>query len=337
MYNIINITVTYWREMYIMVKSIAVLTSGTDSPGMNAAIRAVARTALFENAAVWGVNDGFYGLVHDQIKQMSSVSVSDTIQRGGTFLGTSFCPEFETVNGRKKAFANLKSHKIEGLVVIGGDGSMKGAKIFSDEFDFPVVGIPATIENDIWGTDYTIGCDTAANTVVEALNKLRDTASSHRRVIVIEVAGKKCGWLPLVSGIASGAESILVPEYKTDVDELVEVLKKRHAKGKTYSLIVVADGYGDTMKIGKTIADKTKLDTRISVLGLILRGGSPTVIDRVKASQLGEKAALALLSGLYDIVFGYNKNDIVSIDLNDAVNNKKELDSEYVRIAKVLT
>nr|WP_231034978.1 ATP-dependent 6-phosphofructokinase [Pectinatus frisingensis] len=320
-----------------MIKSIAVLTSGTDSPGMNAAIRAVTRTALFEGAMVWGVHDGFYGLVHDQINQLNSVSVSDTIQCGGTFLGTSFCPEFETKEGRKKAFDNLKCHDIDGLVVIGGDGSMTGAKVFNNEFDFPVVGIPATIENDIWGTDYTIGCDTAANTIVDALNKLRDTASSHRRVIVVEVAGKKCGWLSLVSGIAGGAEYILVPEYKTDMDELVKSLIKRHSSGKTYSLIVVADGYGSVVKIGKTVSEKTKLDTRISVLDLILRGGSPTVEDRVKASQLGEKAAIALLSGLYNVAFGYNKGDIVSINLDDVVKNKKELDREYIRIAKILT
>lgn len=320
-----------------MIKSIAVLTSGTDSPGMNAAIRAVTRTALFEKSIVWGVTDGYYGLVHDQIEPLKSISVSDIIQRGGTFLGTSFCPEFETSAGRKKAFDNLKKHEIDGMIVIGGDGTMRGAKIFNDEFDFPIVGIPATIENDIWGTDYTIGCDTAANTVVEALNKLRDTALSHRRVIVVEVAGKKCGWLPMVSGIASGAAYILVPEYKVDIDELVEELKKRHSCGKTYSLIVVADGCGDIMKIGKEIADKTKLDTRISVLGLILRGGSPSVEDRVKASRLGEKAALALLSGLYNMVVGYKKNDIVTIALNDAVNDKKDLDREYVRLSKILT
>ncbi|WP_196593509.1 ATP-dependent 6-phosphofructokinase [Pectinatus sottacetonis] len=319
-----------------MVKSIAVLTSGTDSPGMNAAIRAVTRTALFEKASVWGVKDGFSGLVNDQIYQLNSVSVSDVIQCGGTFLGTSFCPEFETEKGRKQAYNNLKRHEIEGIVVIGGDGTMKGAKVFGDEYDFPIVGIPATIENDIWGTDYTIGSDTAANTIVEALNKLRDTASSHRRVIVVEVAGKKCGWLPLVSGIAGGAEFILVPEVATDLNQLVEDLKKRHAEGKTYSLIVVGDGYDNIMNIGKTISEKTKLDTRISVLDLILRGGAPTVEDRVKASQLGEKAALALISGLYNIVLGYNKNDLVSIDLNDAVNNKKELDKEYMRIAKIL-
>ncbi|MDQ0203330.1 ATP-dependent 6-phosphofructokinase [Pectinatus haikarae] len=320
-----------------MIKSIAVLTSGTDSPGMNAAIRAVTRAVLFEKKTVWGVNDGFYGLVHDEMNLLKSISVSDTIQRGGTFLGTSFCPEFETTAGRKRAFENLRKHKIDGMIVIGGDGTMKGAKVFSEEFAFPIVGIPATIENDIWGTDYTIGCDTAANTVVEALNKLRDTALSHRRVIVVEVSGKKCGWLPMVSGIASGAEYILVPEYSIDMDGLVKALKKRHTLEKTYSLIVVADGCGDIMKIGREIAEKTHLDTRISVLDLILRGGSPTVEDRVKASRLGEKAALALLSGLYDMVIGYDRNDIVTIDLKDAVANTKELDREYARIARILT
>lgn len=319
-----------------MIKSIAVLTSGTDSPGMNAAIRSVTRTALFENSTVWGVKDGFYGLVHDQITQLGYTSVSDIIQRGGTFLGTSYCKEFQTKEGRKKAFENLRKHNIEGMILIGGDGTMQGAKAFTDEYDFPTVGIPATIENDIWGTDYTIGCDTAANTVVEALNKLRDTALSHRRVIVVEVTGKKYGWLPIVAGIASGAEYVLVPEYEIDMEQLIKSLKKRHSCGKTYSLIVVADGCGDITKIGKKIADETKLDTRISVLDLILRGGSATVEDRVRASRLGEKAALALLSGLYNLVIGYQKNDIVMINLNDAVNNKKELSSEYIRLSKIL-
>jgi len=319
-----------------VIKNIAVLTSGTDNPGMNAAIRAVTRTALFEKAKVWGVQDGFYGLISDKITLLDSIAVSDKIQRGGTFLGTSFCPEFETMQGRKKAFENIKKHSIDGMVVIGGDGTMKGAKLFSDEYDFPIVGIPATIENDIWGTDYTVGCDTAANTIVQALNKLRDTASSHRRVIVVEVAGRRCGWLPLAAGIAGGAEYVLIPEVKTDLKKLVENLKKRHAAAKTYSLIVVADGCSDISTIGKTIAEETKLDTRISVLDLILHGGAPTVNDRVRASQLGEKAALALLSGLYNIVFGYNKNDIVTINLNDAVNNKKTVDEEYIRIAQIL-
>lgn len=319
-----------------MIKNIAVLTSGTDSPGMNAAVRSVTRTALFEGSIVWGVIDGFSGLVYDHMKQLKSTSVSDIIQRGGTFLGTSFCDEFKTTEGRKTAYNNLRKHNIDGMILIGGDGTMKGAQIFSSEYDFPIVGIPATIENDIWGTDYTIGCDTAANTVVQALNKLRDTALSHRRVIVVEVTGKKYGWLPMVSGIASGAEYVLVPEYKVNMDELVDKLKKRHASGKTYSLIVVADGCGDTMKIGKELAERTKLDIRLSVLDLILRGGSPTVEDRVKASCLGERAALALLSGLYNIVLGYKKNDIVAVNLNDAVNNTKILDEDYVHLSKIL-
>lgn len=324
------------NEVKMMIRSIAVLTSGTDGPGMNAALRALTRTALFEKSKVWGVEDGFSGLIDDHIRELDTISVSDIIQRGGTFLGTSYCPAFETVEGRQKAYENLKKYGIEGMAVIGGDGTMRGAKTFGDEYDFPIVGIPATIENDIWGTDYTIGCDTAANTIVQALNKLRDTASSHRRVIVVGVAGKKYGWLPLIAGIASGAEFILVPEMAHDIDGVAKRLKIRHENGKTYSIVVVADGYGDVMQIGHQLAEKTNLDTRVSVLDLILRGGSPTVEDRVKASQLGERAALALLSGLYNIVFGYNKGDIVTIDLNDAVNNKKDLDQDLLHIAEVI-
>ncbi len=319
-----------------MMQNIAVLTSGTDSPGMNAAIRAVNRTAIFEGRKVWGIRDGYYGLIHDDIIPLSTTSVSDIIQRGGTFLGTSFSQEFYTAEGRKIAWENLKKKNITGLVVIGGDGTMQGAKVFHEEYNFPIVGIPATIENDIWGTDYTIGCDTAANTIVQALNKLRDTALSHRRIIVVEVSGKKCGWLPLVSGIASGAELVLVPERHTDMAEIIETISERHKEGKSYSLIVVADGYGDTMEIGKTIERETGIDTRVSVLDLIARGGSATVQDRVRASQLGERAALALLSGLHGIVFGYRKGDIVTTSLDDVVKNKKALDIEYLDIAKML-
>lgn len=317
-------------------KAIAVMTSGGDSPGMNAAARAVVRTALYEGVKVYGINNGYQGMLDDDIEELTSRSVSDLIQRGGTFLGTARCPEFKTPEGRRKGYENLVKRGIEGLVIIGGDGSLTGGSLLSKETGLPIVGLPGTIDNDVWGSDYTIGCDTAANTIIDAINKLRDTASAHRRVIVLEVMGRNCGWLALVSGISGGAEYILVPEEEYNLDEICDNMTEAYKKGKRYILVVVAEGAGNGQEIGQYIAEKTQLDTRVSVLGHIQRGGSPSVIDRVRASQLGEQAALALISGLSDIVFGYSKGRVVSIDLHDAVNNKKILDPDYLHLAKVL-
>lgn len=319
-----------------MLKSIAVMTSGGDSPGMNAAARAVVRTALFEGVKVWGINNGYKGLLEEDLFEMESRSVGDIIQRGGTFLGTARCPEFETPEGRTKGYENLVKRDIEGLVIIGGDGSLRGAQKLSAEHGIPVIGLPGTIDNDVWGTDYTIGSDTAANTIIDAINKLRDTASAHHRIAVLEVMGRKCGWLAMITGIAGGAEYILVPEEKFDINAVCAGITADYEKGKRYVLVVVAEGVGSGIDIGKQIADQTGIETRVSVLGHIQRGGSPTVEDRVKASQLGEKAALALISGLSDIVFGFNQGKVVSINLHDAVTNKKKLDAEYMRLAKVL-
>jgi 6-phosphofructokinase 1 len=319
-----------------MLKSIAVMTSGGDSPGMNAATRAVVRTALFEGVKVWGINNGYKGMLEEDIFPMNTCSVSDIIQRGGTFLGTARCPEFETPEGRQKGYENLVKRGIQGLVVIGGDGSLRGAQKLSAEHGIPIVGLPGTIDNDVWGTDYTIGSDTAANTIIDAINKLRDTASAHRRIAVIEVMGRKCGWLAMIAGISGGAESILVPEAEYDLDVVCEEIKAAYERGKRYSMVVVAEGVGSGIEIGKVIGEKTNIETRVSVLGHIQRGGSPTVIDRVKASQLGEKAALALISGLSNVVFGFDAGKVVSIDLHDAVTNKKKLDPEFIRLAKVL-
>lgn len=318
-----------------MLKCIAVMTSGGDSPGMNAAARAVVRTALYEGAEVYGIYNGYQGILDDDMKKLESRDVGDIIQRGGTFLGTARCDEFRTEEGRKKGLENLKKRGIQGIVIIGGDGSLTGGKLLSD-MGMPVVGLPGTIDNDVWGTDYTIGCDTAANTIVDAINKLRDTASAHRRIIIIEVMGRKSGWLAMQAGISGGAEHILVPEAKFDIDEMCVELKAAYERGKRYSIVVVAEGAGSAIDIGNQVAEKTGIDTRVSVLGHIQRGGSPSVEDRIKASMLGEKAALAILSGLSNVVFGFESGKPVSIDLADAVGNKKTLDPELIRLAKVL-
>ena len=319
-----------------MISTIGVVTSGGDSPGMNAAARAVVRTATYEGVEVYGVHNGYSGMVHDDIVQLTTRSVSDLIQRGGTFLGTARSKSFMTPEGRRTAFENLRKRGIEGLVIIGGDGSLTGGSLLSQETGMPIVGLPGTIDNDIWGMDYTIGCDTAANTIIDAINKLRDTASAHRRVIVLEVMGRSCGWLALVSGISGGAEYILVPEEKFDLEEITSSLAAAYERGKRYILIVVAEGAAKGQDVCDYIAKHTDIETRVSVLGHIQRGGAPSVIDRVRASQLGEQAALALISGLSGVVFGYSKGHVVSVNLYDAVNNKKKLDPEYLRLAKVL-
>ena len=319
-----------------MLKSIAVMTSGGDSPGMNAAARAVVRTALYEGVEVWGINNGYHGLLEEDMYKMESKDVGDIIQRGGTFLGTARCKRWKTPEGRMLGFQHLVDRGIQGLCVIGGDGSLRGASLLSEETGIPIVGLPGTIDNDVWGSDYTIGCDTAANTIIDAINKLRDTASAHRRVIVLEVMGRNSGWLATVSGISGGAEYILIPEEQYDLEKICTDMKAAYDAGKRYILVVLAEGAGNAQEVGNFIAEKTGIDTRVSVLGHIQRGGSPTVLDRVRASQLGEQAALALISGLSDIVFGYSKGHVVTINLHDAVTNKKRLDPEYTHLAKVL-
>jgi len=318
-----------------MLKTIAVLTSGNDSPGMNAAARAVVRAALNQGVRVFGINSGFKGMIADDIWEMNGQSVSDIIQRGGTFLGCGRSRDFLTDKGRERAVANLHKHGIEGVVVIGGDGSMRGGLDLT-KYGIKVVGIPATIENDVWGTDYTIGCDTAANTIVEAINKLRDTASAHHRVLLLEVMGKNNGWLAMLSGIAGGAEYILVPEVMYKLDNICEELKQSYAEGRKYCIIVVSEGTGGAEPIGKVIAEKTQIDTRVIVLGHIQRGGSPTVEDRMKACQLGERAASLSVQGASGVVVGFDTGKIVEIDLEAAVRNKKTLDPELIRLARIL-
>ena len=323
-----------------MLNAIAVMTSGGDSPGMNAAARAVVsavvRTALYEGVKVFGINNGYKGMLADDIVELQRRSVSDLIQRGGTFLGTARCKEFKTEEGRRKGLDNLQKHGIEGLVIIGGDGSLTGGSLLSKMGGIPIVGLPGTIDNDVWGTDYTIGCDTAANTAVEAINKLRDTASAHRRIMVVEVMGHTSGWLAMVSGIASGAEYIIVPEVKYNIDEMCEEIVESYKSGRRYSIIVVAEGACSGVGLKNVVEEKTGIDTRVSILGHIQRGGSPTVEDRMKASQLGEKAALAIISGVSNVVYGFDEGKVVAINLFDSVNNKKPLDPELVRLASVL-
>lgn len=318
-----------------MLKNIAILTSGNDCPGLNAAIRAVVRTTRHMDVRIWGVRNGFKGLLKDQIDEMTPRTVGDIIQRGGTVLGTARCPEFMDEENRKVGLENLQKRGIEGLIVIGGAGSLAGALELS-RLGINVVGIPGTIENDVWGTDYTIGSDTAANTVVDAINKLRDTACAHRRIILIEVMGKTSGWLAMTTGIAGGAEFVLVPEAKYNMDSMCTEIRQDYEAGKRYSIIVVSEGAGSAVALGKEVGEKTGIDTRVTVLGHIQRGGSPTVQDRINASLLGEKAAIGLLNGETGVMYGLDTGTVVEIPLEDAATNTKTLDPEFIRLSKVL-
>ena len=318
------------------MKKIAVITSGGDCPGMNAAIRAVVRVALTCGIEVWGIRNGYAGMIDNDMTKLDSRSVGDIIQKGGTFLGTARSEEFKTLQGRQKAAANLQSHGIEGLIVIGGDGSLTGAKQLSD-LGIKIVGLPGTIDNDIWGTDFTIGFDTAVNTALDAINKLRDTASAHGRVMLVEVMGRACGWIALTAGLAGGAEIILVPEQPFSADNICQQLVESRSKGKKYSIVVVAEGAGSAVSLGKYISAKTGLETRVSILGHIQRGGAPTVSDRLLASRLAERAVRALADGRSDIMIGYQNNQCVEVPIADAVGKKKDIDPELYRLADVLS
>lgn len=317
------------------MKRIAVLTSGGDAPGMNAAIRAVVRKALYHGLEVFGIYRGFTGLINNEIKQMTLGSVGDIIQRGGTILYTARCPEFLTVEGQKKAVENLHNLGIDALVVIGGDGSFRGAQKLT-EHGFPTIGIPGTIDNDIPMTDYTIGFDTAINTVTNAIDKIRDTATSHERTYVIEVMGRDAGDIALWAGLADGAESIIIPEEKFDMDEIVERLLRGHKRGKKHSIIVVAEGVGSGVQIGKEIEKRTGFDTRVTVLGHTQRGGSPTAFDRVLASRMGAKAVDLLLEGRKGEIVIIQRNEVIGVDIDYALSQQHKINKDMYELAGIL-
>ena len=318
------------------MKRIGVLTSGGDSPGMNAAVRAVVRKAIYHNIEVYGVYRGYAGLIEGDIKKLEIGSVGDIIHRGGTMLYTARCEEFKTVEGQLKGIEQLKKFGIEGLVVIGGDGSYQGAKKLT-EHGFPCVGVPGTIDNDIAGTDFTIGFDTALNTVIDAIDKIRDTATSHERTYVIEVMGRHAGDLALWAGLAGGAETILIPEAKDDMDEVIARLKRGAERGKKHSIIVVAEGVGSGVEYGKKIEECTKFETRVSVLGHIQRGGSPTAFDRVLASRLGAYAVELLLDGQGGSCVGIQNNELVNHDIIEALSQEHTIDKKMYSLSKELS
>ena len=320
------------------VTRIGVMCSGGDSPGMNAGIRAVVRTALYHGIEVFGIVRGYSGMIEDDIHQMQSRSVANIIQIGGTILKTARSKEFFTKEGRQKAYNNLKKRGINGLVILGGDGSFRGAQTFSNEFDIPCIGLPGTIDKDIAGTDFTIGFDTAVNTAVQAIDKIRDTAESHDRLFIIEVMGRDAGYIALHSGIATGAENILIPEKKTDIDNLIASLQEKEKRKKLVNLIIVAEGEkGGADYIDKIIKEKIPgLDTRVCILGHIQRGGSPTCFDRLIASRMGYHAVECLMEGRFNVFVGIVNNRMHYIPLNEAVKKKQRISEEWMKIVKIL-
>jgi 6-phosphofructokinase 1 len=318
------------------MKRIAVMTSGGDSPGMNPTIRAVVRKGLYHGIEVFGVYRGYSGLIHDEIKNMDLGSVGDIIHRGGTMLYTARCEEFKTPEGQQKGIENLKRHGIEGLVVIGGDGSFRGAQKLS-ELGFATIGVPGTIDNDIPCTDFTIGFDTSINTVINCIDKIRDTATSHERTYVIEVMGRHAGDIALWAGLADGAESILIPEIGFKMEEVIDRLKRGHGRGKKHSIIILAEGVGKGPEFGDLIQQATGFETRVTVLGHIQRGGSPTAFDRVLASRMGAKAVDLLLEGRKAEIVAIQSNQIVGVDINYALSQKHEINREMYDLASILS
>jgi 6-phosphofructokinase 1 len=325
--------------MHKKVTKVGVMTSGGDSPGMNAAIRAVVRTSIYNGLEVFGIMRGYAGLIDNEIFKMDSRSVANILQRGGTILKTSRSDDFMTPEGRQVAYENLKQKGIDGLVIIGGDGSFKGAQVFSSEFDIPCIGLPGTIDKDIAGTDKTIGFDTAVNTAVEAIDKIRDTMDAHDRLFIVEVMGRDAGYIALHSGIATGAENIIIPETKTDIDNLIDSLTNNERRKKLVNLIVVAEGgdFGDANELGAIIRKRIpNAETRVCILGHIQRGGSPSCEDRLIASHMGYYAVESLLIGRFNVMVGVVNNKISYTPLDKAVKEKQRIGQEWMKIVKIL-
>jgi 6-phosphofructokinase 1 len=321
------------------VTKIAVLTSGGDAPGMNAAIRAVVRTGIYYGLEVYGVVRGYNGMIEDDIFKMDSRSVANIIQRGGTILKTARSKEFMSPEGRQKAYTNLIKRGIDGLVVIGGNGSFTGALKLHEEFGLPCVGLPGTIDKDLYGTDFTIGFDTAVNTAVEAIDKIRDTADAHDRLFIVEVMGRDAGYIALHSGIATGAEHILIPEEDTSVEEVIAGLSEKEKRKKLVNLIVVAEGHksGGANNIAEIVKQQLpNLDTKVTILGHLQRGGSPSCIDRLIASRMGYHAVESLLQGRHNVMVGILDNAMKYTPLEIAIREKQRFSDEWLKIVKIL-
>ena len=324
-----------------MIKKIGVLTSGGDAPGMNAAVRSVVRSCVYNNVKITGILFGYQGIIDNKMKPMDARSVNNIINKGGTILKTARCAEFRSENGRKKAYDNIKKNQIDALVVIGGDGTFTGSMIFQKEFSIPIIGIPGTIDNDIYGTQFTIGYDTALNTVVNAIDKIRDTAISHNRLFFVEVMGRDAGHIAINAGIGAGAEEILVPEANMGLERLLDSLKRSEKSGKSSSIVVVAEGD----KTGKNVFEiashieknMPEYEVRVSVMGHMQRGGSPSCFDRVLASRMGVYAVEKLLSGESNSMIGIINNEMTLCPLEKAIKGKSEINKNLIRVSDILS
>ena len=317
------------------MKKISVLTSGGDAPGMNAAIRAVVRTAIYHGLEVAGVYRGYQGLIEGDIENLNITSVGDIIHRGGTMLRTARCLDFKTDEGFNKGLQMLKMFKVDSLVVIGGDGSFNGAMRLA-QAGFPTIGLPGTIDNDLAYTDYTIGFDTALSTVVNAIGNIRDTSSSHGTVNIIEVMGRNCGDIALYGGLAGGAEAVIIPELATDIDELCSTIIKGKKRGKLHSIILLAEGVGKPYELAEQIKLKTNSDVKVSVIGYLQRGGTPTPNDRILASRMGAHAVELLKAGVYGRAVGIKGNEMIDMSFEDVLSMKKDYDKRIYELARIL-
>ena len=325
-----------------IIKTIGVLTSGGDAPGMNAAIRAVTRTARYHDINVIGIMRGYLGLIENEFVKFTSSSVSNTIQRGGTILKTARCDAFLTPEGRKKAYENMLAAGIDALVVIGGNGSLTGAQLFAREYDVPIIGLPGTIDNDLYGTDSTIGYDSALNTIVECVDKIRDTANSHDRIFFIEVMGRDAGFLAQNSAIASGAEAAIIPEGDTDVDQLAAFIERGKRKSKNSAIVLVSEaqknGVGGAMYYAERIKNEyPQFDARVTILGHLQRGGVPSAYDRILASRMGYAAIEALMEGQRNIMIGIKNDEIVYVPISRAVKKNKPINEELISVLNILS
>ena len=320
------------------IKSIGILTSGGDAPGMNAAIRAVTRAGISNGMRTYGVYRGFKGLISDEIEEFKTNSVSNIIQLGGTILKTARSDEFLTTEGRNIAFENMKKYGMDALVVIGGDGSLTGASVFANEFNIPVVGLPATIDNDLNGTDITIGYDTALNTIMQAMDKIRDTATSHERLFFVEVMGRNCGFLALNSAIASGAEAAIIPEISIEKDQLGELIEQGFRKSKSSSMVLVTESEvtGGAMKMANRVKKEyPQYDVRVTILGHLQRGGSPSAQDRILASRMGNASIQALLENQRNVMIGIHENEIDYVPFKRAIKKQKEINEELLEVLRI--
>jgi 6-phosphofructokinase 1 len=322
------------------IRRIGLFSSGGDAPGMNAAIRAVVRTASYYGLHIYGIYRGFEGMIDGQIERLDKGHVANIIQRGGTVLKTARSERFKTPEGRKMAYDSLMVHDIEGLVAIGGNGTFTGAKIFHEEYGIPIIGVPGTIDNDLFGTDYTIGFDTAVNTAIEAVDKIRDTAEAHSRLFFVEVMGRDTGYIALNTGIGSGAGAILIPESTVDVEYLIRHLEKTAKRQKLFSLVIVAEGNenGNAQQLANEIKARwPEYDPKVTIIGHMQRGGSPSALDRLIASRMGYKAVEALLNGDYNQMVGIRNNEIVMVPFEEAISKTKSINQDLLRMAEILS